>query len=268
MRTIIVDDEPLAMERFSQISKGLENISIIGKFDDSNEAIKFAGKEKVELAILDIEMPEISGLVLGKKLQEMHPEIVLIFITGYEQYALKAYGIHAAAYLLKPYNLEEVKYAIQTAELLSKRKQHSIFIRTFGMFDVFVDGDPVFFKSSKAKELLALLVDAKGSIVTSGFAISMLWENKPFDENSQSLYYKAAKSLEQTLSECEIDTILIKTRYERCVNRKEFKCDYYQLLQGDEKIIQQFNGEYMSQYSWAEETLANIFKNLNSYRKK
>ena len=186
----------------------------------------------------------------------------IIFITGHEQYALKAYGLHAAGYLLKPYNREEVEYAIQSAELLSKRQQHKVFVKTFGKFDVFVDGEPLFFKNSKSKELLALLVDAKGSTITSGYAISMLWEDKPFDENSQSLYYKAAKNLEKTLEEYGVEDILIKTRYERCVNRKKFECDYYSLLREDKDAVCQFHGEYMSQYSWAEETLAGILKFL------
>lgn len=263
MRAIIVDDEPLAIERFCRISKNIEQLTIVGKFEETGQALEFAEKEKVDLAILDIEMPEIGGIKLGKELQKLNPGIVLIFVTGYEQYALKAFGIHAAAYLLKPYSLEEVQYAVQTAELLSQRKQHDVFVRTFGSFDVFVDGQPVFFKSSKAKELLALLIDAKGSTVTSGFAISMLWEDKPFDENSQSLYYKAAKSLEKTLKEWEIENIVIKTRYERCINRKEFRCDYYQLLEGKEDTVKAFGGEYMSQYAWAEETLAGIYKYLD-----
>ena len=266
MRTILVDDEPLAIERFRQICKEIERVSVVGTFDDPEKAVRFAKEQPVDLAVLDIEMPELGGIELGKKLQEINPGIVLIFITGYEQYALKAYGIHAAAYILKPYTSEEIRYAIQTAELLAKRKQHKVIIRTFGMFDVFVDKEPVFFKSSKAKELLALLVDAKGSTVNSGFAISMLWEDKPFDENSQSLYYKAAKSLERTLMEWEIESILVKTRYERCINRKEFECDYYRLLTGDPEAVRQFGGEYMSQYSWAEETLAGIFKFLDRIR--
>jgi len=267
MRTILVDDEPLAMERFCLISRNIEQVEIVGKFEESGRALEFAAREPIDLAVLDIEMPEMGGIKLGEKLKEINSGIVLIFITGYEQYALKAFGIHAAAYLLKPYNLEEVQYAIQTAELLSKRKRHDVFIQTFGMFDVFVDGEPVFFKSFKAKELLALLVDAKGSTVTSGFAISMLWEDKPFDENSQSLYYKAAKSLETTLKEWEIDNILVKTRYERCANRKEFRCDYYQLLEGKEGAVRHFRGEYMSQYTWAEETLAGIFKYIDYLNK-
>ena len=263
MKTIIVDDEFLAIKTFSQVSKKIKEVHIIGEFDNPRDALDFAACEKIDLAVLDIEMPEMDGIELGRRLREMLPNIVLIYTTGYEQYALKAYGIHAAAYLLKPYNYEDLQYAIQSAEFLAKRNNHKIVIQTFGKFDVFVDGSPVFFKSSKAKELLALLVDAKGSTVTSGYAISILWEDKPFDDNSQSLFYKAAKSLEKTLEEYAISHILIKTRYERCINRKEIECDYYKLLSEDEETLKQFRGEYMSQYSWAEETLAGIFRFLD-----
>lgn len=262
MKTILVDDEPLAMERFSKLAKNLSDINIIGKFDSPLDAVEFAKNEEVKLAVLDIDMPEMNGIELGKELRKVQPNIVLIFITGYEQYALDAFNICAAAYLMKPFDIEDLKYAVESAMLLSKRNSKEVMIKTFGRFDVFVNEKPIFFKSSKAKELLALLVDAKGSTITSEYAISILWEDKNYDENSKSLYYKVAKSLEKTLQENGIERIIIKTRYARCINKKEFSCDYYKMLSGDEKVKRSFVGEYMSQYSWAEETLAYIINKI------
>lgn len=258
MRAILIDDEPLAMERFAHLAQRIEDFEIVGKFDLVQEGLDFIEREAVDLAVLDIEMPGMNGIELGRELRKRRPEITLIYVTGYEQYALKAYNLHAVAYLMKPYTFEEMLYAVETARKLMHTAKKEVVIQTFGQFDVFVDGRPVFFASAKAKELLALMVDAKGSTIFSGYAISMLWEDKPFDEKSQSLYYKMAKSLEKTLKEYGIERIMIRTRHERCLNRKEVKCDYYDYLQGKESAIRAFHGEYMSQYSWAEETLATL----------
>lgn len=258
MKTILVDDEPLAIERFCILAKDLPNIVIKGKFDLATEAIEYVKSNPVDLAVLDIEMPGMDGIQLTKELRNYNENLVVIFITGHEKYALKAFHLHAAAYLIKPYNFGELQYAIKTAELFMQREPEKVMIKTFGNFDVFVGGQPVFFKITKAKELLALMVDAKGSTISSGFAISMLWENRPFDEKSQSLYYKAAKSLEEVLEKHRIGHIIIKTRYERCLNRKAVECDYYQYLSGEVPGRDAFGGEYMKQYSWAEETLAGL----------
>lgn len=76
-----------------------------------------------------------------------------------------------------------------------------IFIRTFGYFDVFVDGVPILFRSEKAKELLALLVDRRGGYVSSSEAISILWENEPLSDQTRSRYRKVAMRLKDTLEQ-------------------------------------------------------------------
>ena len=258
MKAVLIDDEPLAMERFAHLAKKIRDFEIVGKFDLVEEGLAFIESSDVDLAVLDIEMPGMNGIELGARIREKKPGINLIYVTGYEQYALKAYNLHAVAYLMRPYDFEEMEYAVETARKLMNTEKKEVVIRTFGQFDVFVDGHPVFFSSAKAKELLALLVDAKGGPISSGYAISILWEDKPFDEKSQSLYYKVAKTLENTLKAYDIQRILIKTRYERCLNRKEVTCDYYDYLRGQEEAVSRFKGEYMSQYSWAEETLASM----------
>lgn len=262
MKTILVDDEPLAMQRFCKLAKEIPSIEVVGKFESPSQALKYVLKNEVNLAVLDINMPEMNGIELGEALREINPDMILIFITGYEQYALDAFNLSAAAYLMKPYDAKDLEYAIESARLLSKRGSNKVFVKTFGRFDIFVNGEPVFFKHSKSKELLALLIDAKGSTITSEYAISKLWEDKPYDSNSKSLYYKASKNLEKTLDKNGISNIIIKTRYATSVNIKAMSCDYYDLLEGNEKAKRNFNDDYMSQYSWGEETLAYIIKNL------
>ncbi|MCF0135694.1 MAG: hypothetical protein HUJ69_04665 [Lachnospiraceae bacterium] len=140
----------------------------------------------------------------------------------------------------------------------SKPRNKSVFVRTFGHFDVFIDDEPVTFSNAKAKELLALLVDRAGGVVTSSEAIGLLWSEEPVEEGLKARYRKTAYELRGTLRDHELDDILFEKRGQRGINRGSFACDYYQLLEGDKKAKETFADTYMPEYEWAEETLAKL----------
>ena len=248
MRTIVVDDEKMALVAFMEEAKNIKELDIAGVFDNAKEAVEFIKDNDVELAILDVKMKGIDGINLGSIFRNINPDIMLIYITGYEKYAYEAIKLHAAAYLVKPFSSEQLEYAVESARLLSKRRKSRIYVRTFGHFDIFVNENPVMFKSNKAKELLALLVDRRGGTVTTDQIIGTLWEERPND------------SYEKELKENDIGDILVSSRGIKRVNTALFDCDLYDLLDGDERAAEKFLGEYMLDYSWAEARMALLAK--------
>lgn len=130
MKTILVDDEILAMQFFSMECANIDEVEIIATFEDSRSALEFASNHFVELAVLDIELPEMNGIELGQKLKEINPNIILIFISAHDEYAMQAYRLHAPVFLEKPYNREDVLYAIDTAKLFQSSSSKSIAVRT------------------------------------------------------------------------------------------------------------------------------------------
>lgn len=136
------------------------------------------------------------------------------------------------------------------------QREKGIFIRTFGHFDVFVDGKPVIFRSAKAKELLALLIDRQGGTVNSDQIIAALWENRPNNEATQNLCSKVVKALYNELKQMGIEEILVTARGTRYLDTTKFRCDMYELLAGSHTADHPFYGEYLSDYSWAEERIA------------
>ncbi len=132
--------------------------------------------------------------------------------------------------------------------------KHKIGIRTFGYFDVFVDGRAVLFKHSKAKELLALLVDRRGGTITTQGAIGCLWEDEPSNQLTQAKYRKAAMQLKETLNEYGIDYILENARGVRRIIPEYLDCDLYHYLSGENESRISFHGNYLLNYSWAETT--------------
>jgi hypothetical protein len=136
---------------------------------------------------------------------------------------------------------------------------NGIFARTFGHFDLFVDGIPVIFSSPKEKELMALLIDRNGGTLSSSEAIGYLWENEKESERVSSRYRKLAMKLKNTLTKYGIEHILINNHGVRSINVSALTCDYYELLAGNEQYKQHFHNSYMSDYGWSEETLATLW---------
>ncbi len=262
MKTIIISDDRNDVLFFERYAAEMESIEIAGVFLEGMGAVSFLENHDAELAILDVQKKGINGVALGQLLRSVCPEIVLIYIMEDEEYSMEAAMLHAAAYLLKPFTKMEADYAVQTARLYFKRHRHKIFIKTFGYFDVFVDGTPIMFRSGKAKELLALLVDRQGGTVNTEQIICALWEDRPNDEATQNLCSKTAKTLKQELKEHGIEEILIVNRSMKRVNTDIFTCDLYELLKEEALAKKQFVGDYMLEYSWAEERMAGLSKYL------
>lgn len=140
-----------------------------------------------------------------------------------------------------------------------------VFIRTFGYFDVFVNGEPVCFTNSKEKELLAILIDRNGGTLSAEEAISILWENEPCGDKQLGRYRKLAMKLKNTLRDLGIENILIVNRGIRSINKKLVICDYYKFLDGEQEYIKMFADCYMFNYSWAENTTALLMDMRDSF---
>ena len=122
IRTLIVDDEPLARRRLHRLLARDNDVQIVGDCANGREAIEAISKHKPDLVFLDVQMPEIDGFaVLDKIESDAIPYVV--FVTAYDQYALKAFEASAVDYLLKPFDRKRFGKALQRAKsrLLSDR---------------------------------------------------------------------------------------------------------------------------------------------------
>jgi PAS domain S-box-containing protein len=137
--------------------------------------------------------------------------------------------------------------------------EKGIFARTFGHFDLFVNQVPITFSSPKEKELMALLIDRNGGTLSTNEAISYLWENEAVTKQVSNRYRKLAMNLKNTLARYGIEHIIINNHGVRSIDVSAITCDYYELLAGNKAYINSFHNAYMSDYSWAEDTLATLW---------
>jgi len=258
MKTILVDDEYWALEGFEQECSGEPEIEIVGKFMSAEDALEYAKDNLVEFALLDIQLSGMDGVHLARKLRKLYPDVIIIFLTAYKEYLEDFIDMKADYYVLKPYTKKDVMDILERAKLLSGRFKKRVSIRCFGDFEVFVDGKPLVFSSARAKELLALIVDKRGGTVLHRPAYDILWECRPYTNEMASVYRKVLYRLDGFLDENGIGDILIKTTHGRALNTDKVDCDLLDFFKGDPDAREKFGGKYMSQYSWAEETLGEL----------
>lgn len=258
IKTILVDDELWSMKQFErEIDE--RDIDLVGTFAQSQEALFYAKTHPVDCALLDIMMPDIDGITLGRKLREINKNIIIIYISAYEKYLRDAMlGVKADYFLLKPYRAEEVSDVLDRAQYLSARLGKRVIVRTFGDFDVFIDGKFVEFTNQKAKELFALCIDKEGGEVSMKKAIDLLWEDRNYDEKVKCLYRKSVIYLKSLFRKYQIENVFVSGRGSCHVNRQEIKCDFYDVMDGKDIKNTLFDGRYMTNYSWGEETCGKL----------
>ena len=114
LKTIIVDDEPLALKYLRSVLADFSDIEVVADFRNGREAVLAASQINPDLMFLDIQMPGMNGFEVIKALQsDVMP--MVIFVTAFDQYALDAFDLHAVDYLLKPLDPERVARAVKRA---------------------------------------------------------------------------------------------------------------------------------------------------------
>lgn len=115
LRTLIVDDEPLAVERIQVICAELPAINVAGTASDGAAALRLAEKLAPDLVLLDMTMPELDGLGVARKLAEAETPPAVIFVTAHDHFAVEAFDLEAIDYVLKPVSADRLERAIERA---------------------------------------------------------------------------------------------------------------------------------------------------------
>lgn len=115
LRTIIVDDEPLAIERMQVLCAEIEPLTVVGTASDGEAALRLAEKLRPDLLLLDMTMPGMDGLAVARQLGKVAGPPAVIFVTAHEDFAVEAFDLEAVDYVLKPVAAERLERAIERA---------------------------------------------------------------------------------------------------------------------------------------------------------
>jgi len=287
LQILLVDDEKLALMQLERMVRSVfaergEPDIIIHSFQLVSEAIQFAKSNKLDVVFLDINMPGMSGLEAAELLQQLTPTIEIIFVTAYDEYAVKAFELNAMDYLLKPISMQRLQ---KTMERLHSKKEiaaaslqdvvvtshrQSIYCMKKIRFQA-VQSAIVYpkWRTAKAQELFAYLLHRRGEFVPKYNIMNMFSPELDKKRAMTQLYtviYQIRKCLKESGIEVKIDNDSIQEGYclrlentyidveawEALVNELDEKDpQYYEKL---EYCLEQYDGDYMEDYDylWAE----------------
>ena len=140
MIAVAIDDEQLMLYALLKAVKASDDIEDVAGFTNCDEALDWIEINTPDVAFLDINLRGINGIGMAEKITALHPECKIVFCTGYEEYAVSAFKIHASGYLLKPVSAEDVQKEI---DVIKGRKIEKGILkaRCFGNFDVSCNGE-------------------------------------------------------------------------------------------------------------------------------
>ncbi|MCQ2493294.1 MAG: response regulator [Lachnospiraceae bacterium] len=266
MKILVVDDDILASAALIKELKDIMSDSDYEIFEANlpSVALEIADKYMPEIAFLDISMPEMNGIELAGKLKDIRNNINIIFVTAHEEYGLEAMNLHASGYILKPFTRADVKNELDNLRFPVVRENEGLRVVTFGNFDVYADGKPVYFSRSKAKEMFAYLVDRSGCSVSKRELASILFEEQEYSDSVADYTAKIAITLSKSLKDCGYGDVLIKNYNSYRIDTSKIICDRYahektrssNATNGRAGV--KFCGEYMTQYPWAEYSLGRL----------
>ena len=254
MIAIAVDDEILMLGALVKAISASPDIREVVKFSDCEQALEYIGSNPADIAFLDINMRGMGGLALAESIIAARPECKIVFCTGYEEYAIPAFKLHASGYLMKPISAEDVQAEIDNIKGV-RQKEKPITVKCFGNFEVYAKNEKLVFKRLKSKELFAYLVDRKGAGMTAKQICAVLFPDDMDDTKNSAYLRQLVMDLKNTLRSVGAESVFRHETPCYRIDTSLIQCDYISYLENGKP---EFRGEYMLQYSWAEETCATL----------
>ncbi len=252
MIAITVDDERPMLKALTDIVKASPDIKEVYDFSVCSAALDWISTNSADVAFLDINMRGMGGLALAEKIVGIQPDCKIVFCTGYEEYALDAIQLRCSGYLMKPITPEAVQKEID--HIKSKKTEIALLdVKCFGNFEVLKNGEALAFKRTKAKELFAVLIDRNGAGMTGKQICAVMWPENTDDVKNMDYLRHLVGDLKKTLAQASAEKVFCQDGYNYRIDPDRINCDYHKFLKTGRP---QFRGEYMTQYSWAEDTLS------------
>ena len=271
MTVVAVDDEEISLMCLEAVLDSMDDVDKVLTFSNAEDTIDYFKIGKADAAFLDIQLylsgGTLNGLMLAAKIKELCPDCHVVFVTSCPEYAVDAFKLHVSGYIVKPVTREaarkELDYIIMEKRAASnargfieeKEEEPKVRVQCFGNFEVFWKNKPVVFQLSKAKELFAYLVHRKGASVSMAELAAVLFEDKEDGLSVQSQIRNLVASMRKTFSSLGCPDLFNKSRGYISIKTDLINCDYYSFMNGDSDAINEYSGEYMAQYSWAEFTV-------------
>ncbi|MFD2046656.1 response regulator [Ornithinibacillus salinisoli] len=275
MKAILIDDEPLSLNYLEHQLVSISDIQVIGKFTDPYEGKLAIENNNIDIVFLDIHLPQINGIELAEQLLEMDQSIRVVFVTAYDNYAIKAFEMNALDYVMKPISKKRLLNTIQRI----KQKIDNSSTRKFSeklkisMFDQLLLSNhqrqtiSLHWRTTKVQQLFLYLLHNRGKVVGKFELVELLWPDlEPHKANAQ--LYTAIYHIRKTLADFDRHFHITNTSEGYLLTLRDVILDveeFEQYIRSEQPITEQtiadyehavglYKGKYLQgfDYIWAE----------------
>lgn len=221
MKVVLIDDERPALRVLKILLANYPDIEIAGMFTNPMEGILSVPALLPDAVFLDISMPQLSGMEAASAILERKQDTDIVFVTAYDEYAIRAFELYAVDYLLKPVELSRLNITVE--RLRRKRsaaqppKQKRLIVRTLGRFETgFSDCEPIRWRTEKTRELFAFLLYNNGRSMVKENILDALWpEDDP--ERAIKQLYNNIYHIRKTLAEYGVTRDMVSIDGDYCL---------------------------------------------------
>ncbi|QUL54762.1 response regulator [Paenibacillus tritici] len=279
MKAILIDDEKPALQHLERLLLKDGRLEITGKYTSARRGLEHLERDKTDIVFLDIGMPEMNGLEAGEYIAGLDRSTRIVYITAYSEYAIEAFELNAADYLLKPVTsqrlsktLERLQKSEVRTESLPKSavpvKELSILcFKRLEFTDSMEPGRKMQWRTSKAQEVFALLLHNRGQWIMKDTIVDLVWPDfKP--EKAVTNLHTTVYHIRKLLKAWDME-VLVEFSQERyrltkekvLLDVEEFERGYSGTpVESDEEwlrrenVLKLYRGDYLEEhhYDWAE----------------
>jgi len=197
LNVMLIDDEQLALDFLERQLSKIDHIEVVGKYFNPMVGKDNVLESKVDAVFLDVNMPGINGIDLAGQILELKPDIIIVFVTAYDQYAVDAFELNALDYIVKPIELERLKRTIDRIRLQKRTSletlatNRKLYIQLCGelkMGKSMSELKHVTWRTAKAQELFLYLLQNRGRLVRKSTLIELLWMDFELKKAYSQLY--------------------------------------------------------------------------------
>lgn len=280
IRTIIVDDEQLSLIYLESKLSQFPKVQIIKKYMSIDSVLEDMDTNEFDVAFLDIEIGGADGITLAEKMLKVQPNLHIVFVSAHPQYAVKAFELDSIDYLLKPVmhsRLEKTikRIRVKVHKQRSQTETHTgelLSICSFKEFSASINGEPLTFKTKKAKELFAFLLSHHRLPIHRDIIIDSLWPDHDY-KRAKTYLHTCLSHLRRSLSEIGFTDVIIFQDECYTLHISSLKHDMEQLedayahtetkttdLNELEKSVKLYTGRYLEQndYSWSRDRASDL----------
>ena len=285
---IIVDDEKPALDILKLLLEKTGHICVVGSFMSAADALAETQSLKPDVAFLDIEMPDMSGLELAEKIIDSGIDIEIVFVTAYDKYALEAFRVNAIDYILKPFSSDDIAQVITRLKkvkplpAVSQMPADKGRIYCFGRLSVYGAGcgEAVKWRTSKTEVLFAFMLQNLNSEVAKWKITQTLWPECETERQLNTHLYTTVYKVKKTLLSANIkfDFTFINGSYkmelpDAYIDASEFealtnaKIAFSAMsIEKYKKVLDLYKGNYLedNEYPWSQNKTEEYSKRYRS----